>query len=136
MSRSGSHHGSAVIRIVTPESAIRQPQNESHLLYNGGQPVSLNLTLRELKIGIARLLKMTNLSLPRRNNATASISNKCNCDLAQTIADHGTWEMLRCRLHGTDRSSCAYPHGPLPRADCVICRLPLTQRCIVCEDEG
>lgn len=132
MSLSTAHRGSAIIRIITPESA-RQPQS-SHLLYNSGEPVSLDLTLRALKIGIAHLLKMSNLSLPRRN--ITPMTNKCNCDLAQKIADNGTWEMLRCRLHGTDRPSCAYPHEPLPPADCVICLLPLTQRCNACKDEG
>lgn len=121
--------GSARIRVITPESAM----DNSHLSYNDGQPVPLSLTLRQLKIGIAGLLKMRNLSLPRRGNSEPTTVNKCNCDFAQTISNHGIWDTLRCRLHRTDRPSCVYPHEALPRGDCGICSLPLTQHCNECE---
>lgn len=130
MSVSKSPPESAVIRVITPESAI----HNTDLLYNGGAQVSLRMTLRELKIGIASLLEMRILSLPRRITTTGSTASRCNCDLAQTISQRGTWETLRCRLHGTDHPTCDYPHGPLPRGSCGICRLPLSQRCNACEE--
>jgi Anaphase-promoting complex subunit 11 RING-H2 finger len=130
MSISKSPSDSAVIRVITPQTAIQN----THLLYHGGQPVSLNMSLRELKIGIASLLQMRNLSLPRRITTPSSTPSKCNCYLAQTIANQGTWETLRCRLHGNDRPTCDYPHGKLPGGDCGICQLPLTQWCNSCKN--
>jgi hypothetical protein len=121
-----------VIRVITPSSA-QSRDVKSILLYNDGKPIPLSTTLRQLKVGIARLLNVNGLSLPPKTTA-ATPMRLCNCAFASTIVTYGVWEMLRCRIHDSEEEGCDYPHKTIVKDKiCLLCHTTLTERCQHCE---
>jgi hypothetical protein len=124
-----------VIRIITPHSS-QQIQEGRPLLYKGGEPVPLaTTTLRQLKVGIAEQLGISNLQLPPPSTA-ADIRKSCNCAFATSIAENGLWEMLRCRTNETSHEDCDYPHTRVRKdVDCPICLRSLREACEDCQSD-
>lgn len=121
----------AIIRLITPAS-VYQRQDIAPLLYNGGNPIPLSTTLRQLKVGIAQQLGIQDLHLPPKATA-ADPQHICNCAFAGSIAENGIWEMLRCRIHDSPNGDCDYPHAPTAKSkDCLVCHVGLQDPCEDC----
>ena len=123
---------SAIIRVITPESAQRSPDPNSARLLNGGNPIALTMTLRQLKESIGNLLGVHDLRLPEKRSPSSAI---CNCALARSVAKNGIWEMLQCRIHDSSDEGCGYPHVNASKdGQCLLCHEALSEPCQICQD--
>lgn len=127
-----SNSNSAIIRVITPKSAQKCSDAHSALLLNGGNPISLTMTLRQLKLNIGNLLSVQNLYLPEKPSSPSSV---CNCALARSIVKNGIWEMLKCRTHDSSHEDCDYPHVNTSKdGQCLLCLEALAEPCQRCQE--
>ena len=116
------------VRVITPILAQAHPSTQNIPFLNHGRRVPSSMTLRQLKVMIARSLGLA-VDFSRSQNLT----DACNCFLADRIATTGTWGMLRFRDPAT--RGLFPPQNITKMGECTICSIEISDPCPSCENE-
>jgi len=108
------------IRIVTPQESF---------VFENGKPVSLTITLGQLRRAIAQRLDIPIDSL----HEPKARQESCNCGLGKIIARYGLNDMILARHH--KQKGFTHVYADETQQDCGICTESLFHPCPACKSD-